>query len=113
MNRSSQSSDYFKSTSALGPTPARIRIGRRIIPTSVQDASIDGFTVLVNAVDATRLILGKPWVLMHENSTIEVHAQWFFHADQGDVQIGLRLVRDLTGTPKFANRLRRFIGLRD
>ncbi|WP_231603205.1 hypothetical protein [Neorhodopirellula pilleata] len=78
---------------------AVIKIGRSPIKTQVHEASIDGFTVLVDSSDASRLVLGKPWILLHDNAKIEVHAQWFFHADDGNVQIGLRRLRDLTKPP--------------
>lgn len=91
--------EYFHCPISPEQNSARLKIGRRSIPASLQEASIDGFTVLVDSSDATRLVLGKPWILFHDNTKLEVHAQWFFHADDGNVQIGLRRLRDLTKPP--------------
>jgi len=92
-------SEFFRCPVAVERSVAVIKIGRRPIKTLVHEASIDGFTVLVDSADANRLILGKPWILLHDHAKLEVHAQWFFHADDGNVQVGLRRLRDLTKPP--------------
>ena len=61
-----------------------------------QERSIDGFTVLVPPKAARHLKVGGPWKLTYDGSEIEVHPQWFFNSPEGQVQMGLRQVRDLT-----------------
>ena len=70
--------------------------GRRRLKVLVQETSIDGFTVLVEPHDANCLIIGRPWVLEYEGARVEVHGQWFFNFPDGDFQMGLRRLRDLT-----------------
>jgi len=103
--------EYFRCPIPVERSVAVIKIGRRPIKTHVHEASIDGFTVLVDSADANRLMLGKPWVLLHDNAKLEVHAQWFFHADDGNVQIGLRRLRDLTKPPVIGGWLPTLNGL--
>ena len=69
---------------------------RRRLKVLVQETSIDGFTVLVKPHDANRLTIGRPWVLEYEGTRVEVHGQWFFNSPDGDLQMGLRRLRDLT-----------------
>lgn len=76
-----------------------LRVRRRQLRVQICEASIDGFTVVVAAPDATKLRLGQPWTLRHDGAVLEVHAQWLFHAPDGNVQVGLRRLRDLTPIP--------------
>ncbi len=76
-----------------------IRVGHRRLTATVQETSIDGFTVLVSPKIASKMKVGKPWMLEHEGARIEVHPQWFFNSPDGQVQIGLRRLRDLTPPP--------------
>ncbi|MEM8670649.1 MAG: hypothetical protein AAGG48_24195 [Planctomycetota bacterium] len=62
----------------------------------MQETSIDGFTVLMSPRVSSKLKVGRPWLLMYDGAKIEVHPQWFFNAPDGQVQIGLRRLRDLT-----------------
>lgn len=92
-------SDFYRFPVTHENNAAVIRIRRRRLSVQLQEASIDGFTVLVQPADARRLQLGAPWLLLHDGSTLEVQAQWFFQAADGQVQIGLRRLRDLTRPP--------------
>lgn len=92
-------SEFFRCPITAENSSAWLRIRRRRVNVQLQEASIDGFTILVCAVDATRLRIGEPWMLMHDGATLEVQAQWFFQAADGRVQIGLRRLRDLTPPP--------------
>lgn len=75
---------------------ALIRDGRRKAQVTVQETSIDGFTVLMSPKASSKLKVGRHWLLEHEGARIEVHPQWFFNSPDGQVQIGLRRLRDLT-----------------
>lgn len=75
---------------------AVVRDGRRKVNATVQETSIDGFTVLMSPKAASKLKVGRPWLIEHEGARIEVHPQWFFNSPDGQVQIGLRRLRDLT-----------------
>ncbi len=75
---------------------ALVRVGRRKAKATIQETSIDGFTVLVGPKDAAKLKVGRPWVLDFDGTQHEVHPQWFFNAPDGHVQMGLRRLRDLT-----------------
>ncbi|MEM1228287.1 MAG: hypothetical protein AAGJ40_21565 [Planctomycetota bacterium] len=89
---------------------ASIRIGRRRTNATISEASIDGFTVLIESVDADRLRLGILWTLFYDDAIFEVHPQWLFHAPDGNVQVGLRRLRDLTPEPTIGRRRFRWIG---
>lgn len=79
-----------------GQGQAIIRIGRRKAKATVQETSIDGFTVLVPPKDGGKLKVGRPWVLEYDGTRHEIHPQWFFNSPDGHVQMGLRRLRDLT-----------------
>ncbi len=82
-----------------------IRVGRRKTRATIQETSIDGFTVLVSPRDASKLKVGRPWLLEYEGTRIEIHPQWFFNAPDGHVQMGLRRLRDLTPPEPIRNSL--------
>ena len=69
---------------------------RRRLDARVQEISIDGFTVLLRRQDAERLTAGRPWRLEYSGATVEVDGEWFRDSPDGNVQIGLRRLRDLT-----------------
>lgn len=87
---------FFRCPVQSENSQALIRVGRRKSSAVVQETSIDGFTVLVSPRDASRLSVGRAWVLEYEGTKTEVHPQWFFNAPDGHVQMGLRRLRDLT-----------------
>ena len=88
--------DFFRCPVSRDMSGAIIRSGRRRLSAGVQETSIDGFTVLVSPKVASKLRVGRTWVLEYQDAIIEVHPQWFFNAPDGHVQIGLRRLRDLT-----------------
>lgn len=75
---------------------ATVKIGRRRVPATVQETSIDGFTILIAPQHSAKLKVGKTWTLEHEEAQIEVHPLWFFNTPDGRLQLGLRRLRDLT-----------------
>jgi len=75
---------------------ATICVGRKKIPATVQETAIDGFTILVAPKHASSLKVGKPWTLEHDETRIEVHPLWFFNTPDGQVQLGLRRLNDIT-----------------
>jgi hypothetical protein len=91
-----QESAFFRCRVHDEQSEALIRIGRRKLPAKLQETSIDGFTVLVSPKYGSRLKVGRPWVLEHLGTRIEIHPQWFFNSPDGHVQMGLRRLRDLT-----------------
>ncbi|QDV64178.1 hypothetical protein [Crateriforma conspicua] len=92
-------SDFFRCPVQADQGSALIRIGRRKLAVTVQETSIDGFTVLVTPEGAKHVKVGRPWVLEFDGTRFEVHAQWFFHSPDGHVQVGMRRLRDLTEPP--------------
>lgn len=100
----SPSSEFFRCPVSPERGEAVVRIGRRRLPVEVHEASIDGFTILVHAAQACRLTFGSAWTLNYDGAVLEVHPQWFFNAPDGNVQVGLRRLRDLTPEPSFTGR---------
>ena len=90
------STGFFRCPVTEEMSGATIRCGRRGLPAGVQETSIDGFTVLVGPAAAKRLKVGRTWTLEHQGAVTEVHPQWFFNSPEGEVQIGLRRLRDIT-----------------
>lgn len=90
---------FFRCPVSKDQSQALIRIGRRALAASVQETSIDGFTVLVSPKSTSRLKVGRPWVLEYDGARTEVHPQWMFNSPDGHVQVGLRRLRDLTKPP--------------
>lgn len=84
---------------------AIIRVGRRKVRATIQETSIDGFTALVSPHDSAKLKVGRPWLLEYAGARIEIHPQWFFNAPDGNVQVGLRRLRDLTPPEPIRNSL--------
>jgi hypothetical protein len=108
-----QESSFFRCPVQSDQSRAVIRVGRRRIHTTVQETSIDGFTVLVSPKQSSNLKVGRPWMLEYEGARLEVHPQWFFNAPDGHVQMGLRRLRDLTPpAPIRKSLLARFGGRR-
>ncbi|TWU46313.1 hypothetical protein Poly51_57090 [Rubripirellula tenax] len=87
---------FFRCPVSSEQGQAIVRVGRRNFPAQVQETSIDGFTILVSAKHASKLKVGRPWVLQHDGTRVEVHPQWMFNSPDGTVQLGLRRLRDLT-----------------
>ncbi len=90
------SESFFRCPVAEDSAEANLKVGRRRIKVSVQDTSIDGFTVLVPSASAKHLRVGVPWILEYDETRTETLAQWFHHGLQGQTQVGLRRMRDLT-----------------
>tara|TARA_R110002049_G_scaffold72490_3_gene187284 strand:- start:56397 stop:56930 length:534 start_codon:yes stop_codon:yes gene_type:complete len=89
-------SPFFRCPVQSANSKAQIQIGFRKVPVNVQERSIDGFTVLVSSKSSRRLKVGGPWTMYYDGSEVEVHPQWFFNSPDGQVQMGLRQVRDMT-----------------
>lgn len=96
---------FFRCPVSEDRSKGSIRIGRRSLVVTVQETSIDGFTVLVSPKLTSRLKVGRPWVLEYDGSRTEVHPQWMFHSPDGYVQVGLRRLRDLTKPPSINHSL--------
>lgn len=100
-----QETDFFRCPIMNGRCEATIRIGRRNVPSEVQETSIDGFTIIVAPKFGSRLKVGRPWILEHDGSKTEVHPLWFFNTPDGNIQLGLRRLRDLTPPDNDRNSL--------
>lgn len=98
-----QPASFFRCPVQSDQGEAIIRVGRKRARATVQETSIDGFTVLVPPKDSVKLKVGRPWVLEYDETRHEVHAQWFFNSPDGNVQMGLRRLRDLTQPPPIRN----------
>jgi hypothetical protein len=95
-NTETQEAGFFRCAVHSDQSEAVIRVGRRKAYATVQETSIDGFTVLVPPKYSGTLKVGRPWLMEYQGARIEVHPQWFFNAPDGHVQMGLRRLRDLT-----------------
>ncbi len=91
-----QDQSFFRCRVHAEQSEALIRMGRRRARVTVQETSIDGFTVLVEPGESGKLKVGRAWVLEHEGTLVEIHPEWFFNSPDGHVQMGLRRLRDLT-----------------
>lgn len=113
MTDSSRASGFFRCPVQRDQSRASIQIGYGRVPAVLQETSIDGFTLTVAPRYASRLRLGRPWLLKTASEKAEVHAEWVFHAPDGQLQLGVRRLRDLTpaeaagGWWKFGFRLGR------
>lgn len=92
----SPTAEFFRCPVSSDCSQAKIRIGHRRFGVSVQETSIDGYTVLVGPKESKRLQVGKMWLLEYQDAIVEVHPQWFFNSPGGEIQVGLRRLRDLT-----------------
>lgn len=92
----SQDPSFYRCRVQSDNSRAVLRAGWRKIEATLQETSIDGYTVLVSEQAARKLRVGRPWLLEHEGARIEVHPQWVFNSPDGQVQLGLRRLRDLT-----------------
>lgn len=95
----SQADDFFRCPIQSEQSQAIILVGRKRANASVQETSIDGFTILISQKEASKLSVGKPWILEYDGTRTEVMAQWFFNSPDGKVQVGIRRMRDLTPVP--------------
>lgn len=86
---------FFRCPVQAEMSQATLIVGRRKVPATLQETSIEGFTVTVCPRQSQRLRIGRAWVLRSLNDCCEVHAEWFYNAPDGGIQIGLRRVRDL------------------
>ena len=106
----SKEEGFFRCPVQVENSNAIIRVGRKKARATIQETSIDGYTVLVAPRDASKLKVGRPWLLEHYGAIIEIHPQWFFNAPDGHVQMGLRRLRDLTPPEPIQNSLLSRIG---
>jgi len=90
---------YFRCPIPSEQAKASLLVGRRHVPIIVQEASIDSFTVLVAPRYSSKLKVGRPWILEYDGTRTEIHPQWIFNSPDGQVQLGLRRLRDLTTQP--------------
>lgn len=90
---------YFRCPIPTDQARAVLVVGRRSVPILVQEASIDAFTVLVAPRHSSKLKVGRPWTLEYDGTRTEIHPQWIFNSPDGQVQLGLRRLRDLTTQP--------------
>lgn len=96
---------FFRCPVPSDCSKARLRIGRRCIDVTVQETSIDGFSILVPPRSAHKLKMGTVWLLEYNGARLETHAQWFYHSPDGQTQVGLRRLRDLTPLPAIGSVL--------
>ncbi|TWU11190.1 hypothetical protein Pla52o_56280 [Novipirellula galeiformis] len=91
-----EQSQFFRCPIQAADGKATIRIGWKRIPVTVQETSIEGFTLTVPAKYTSRIQISGPWELVFADSRTEVHPQWFFNAPDGNAQLAVRRLRDLT-----------------
>lgn len=106
-----QQDEYFRIPVDSNNNEGLIRVGRHKAKVNITETSIDGFTVTASQRNARKMQSGGPWVLEYDNTKTEIHPEWVFNAPDGQVQMGLRRLRDLTKPPSLApSLLSRFIG---
>ncbi len=97
---SSTNESFYRCKISADCSAGSLIIGRRKVNVIIQETSIDGFTIVVPARAAKRLKVGTPWILDYDGTKTETHAQWFYHSPDGETQIGLRRLRDVTPEPQ-------------
>lgn len=95
MNQPENVGKFFRCPVQSDCAAATLRVAGKRVPVKLQEQSIDGFTVTVDAATAEKLRFGKPWVLITKDDRVEVHPEWIFHAPNGDIQMALRRMKDL------------------
>jgi hypothetical protein len=104
---------YFRCPIPTEQAKAVLYVGRRRMAVTVQEASIDAFTILVKPRHASKLKVSRVWVLEYDDTRTEIHPEWIFNAPDGQVQLGLRRVQDLTAVARpHSSVLRRVSGAR-
>ncbi len=74
---------------------ASLTVGRKTFQVTLQDKSIDGFSILMRPRDARQVTLGEVWRLRTVSEKSYVTAQWVYQHPEGEVQFGLRRVQEL------------------
>lgn len=100
MPAANASKEFYRCRVSEELSRATLCVGRKRIPATLRETSIDGFSVLVKAKLAKRLAIGRTWVLTAGEERTEVGVEWMYQTTGGDVQIGLRRLADLTPNPE-------------
>lgn len=90
-----QTAGFFRCPVQPDLAKATIRVGRQTVIATLQEQSIDGFTLLVEPKHALKLQVGVPWILITDSERTKVRAEWMFHAENGKVQLAVRRLEDL------------------
>lgn len=80
----------FRIPVAPKESKASLRCGGQRIPVTLQETSIEGYTVTVAIKHSHRLKLGRTWTLVCRNERCRVHGEWLFVPQVGPLQVGLR-----------------------
>ncbi|WP_068133503.1 hypothetical protein [Roseimaritima ulvae] len=94
-SNTAQTAGFFRCPVQPDLAKATIRVGRQSVIATLQEQSIDGFTLLVEPKHALKLQVGVPWVLITDSERLKVRAEWMFHAENGKVQLAVRRLEDL------------------
>ena len=92
----SQPSGFYRCAVPDELSRGELRIGWKKASASVQETSIDGFTILVPAKSRRMLESRSKWILEFQNALFQVTPSWYCETEDGRVQIGLTNEKDLT-----------------
>lgn len=99
MSTASESAASFRCPVQPENATATLRVGFRKVSVSVIDTSVEGFTLNVPKRSTKRLRHDSKWILEFNGERTLVHPEWMFNAPNGDAQLGVRRVEDLTPPP--------------
>ncbi|MEL7267593.1 MAG: hypothetical protein AAFP69_22670, partial [Planctomycetota bacterium] len=75
---------------------ATLRAGLGKIPIRLSERSSQGFTAIVASKYASKLNVGRQWELQTHDERFVVRGEWLFNNPDGDLQVGLRILQDIT-----------------
>ncbi|QDV11653.1 hypothetical protein CA51_15250 [Rosistilla oblonga] len=73
-----------------------LKVGRRRIPVTLVDASIEGYTLRVAKKYARKLRKDRKWILIAQHERTLVWPQWRFTAENGAATIAVCRLQDIT-----------------
>lgn len=110
MNQESCSNEFYRCQVSSEQAKATIWTGGRKIPATLRETAIDGFTIIVAGKYARWLRLGCAWTMKARGERNRVHAEWIFHANGQDVQIGLRRLEEVLDSNEPKGGFRTYFG---
>ena len=90
---------FFRCPIASDESAAWLSLGWRRIPVTMIDSSIDGFTFTVPGSGVRYVRYDRRWTLTTRDEKWVVHGEWMYHSLDGDAQLGVRRIEDLSIPP--------------
>ena len=113
-NQMSDNQHFFKCHVSEELAGGKLRVGRREYNILVDEKSIDGFTIRINAADLAKVNPDsrKEWVLQHQGEFASVEPESLLKQGADYVQMSLHRLRDLTPPPRGDSSLASLISMR-